>query len=84
EIAAAQTRKVAAQAKAVKGLRTVTKWSYETDPATDPRGARRPALNDIAQNDPEAITAFVDDYVRRNHSLRPIAGVRVWQEKVAY
>ncbi|MFE3839635.1 hypothetical protein, partial [Pseudogemmobacter sonorensis] len=42
EIAAAQTRKVAAQAKAVKGLRTVTKWSYETDPATDPRGARRP------------------------------------------
>lgn len=77
-IAAAETRKAAAQAKAVKGLRTVTKWAYKTDPVEDPRGARRPALGWIAAHDPDAITAFVDDYVRRNHSTCKIAGVSVW------
>lgn len=68
----------------VKGMRTVTRYAFEVDPAVDPRGARRPVLNDIAQNDPDAITAFVDEYVRRNHTIRPIAGVRVWQEQEAY
>ena len=31
-----------------------------------------------------AITAFVEDYVRRNHKGRPIDGVKVWTEKEAY
>ncbi len=84
EIAASQARKAASDAKAVKGLRTVTKFAFEEPTEANPRGGRRLALNDIAQNDPEAITAFIDDYVRRNHTIRPIAGVRVWQEQEAY
>jgi hypothetical protein len=78
--------KAAAEAKRdqVKGLRTVHKWAYEVDPAADPKAARRPALNDIAVNDPDAIAAFVDDYVARNFRNRPIAGVRTWSQKEAF
>jgi hypothetical protein len=59
----------------VKGLRTVTKYEI-----TD----HRAALHDIAQKDRDAMTAFIEDYVRRNHKARAIAGVNVWQEKEAY
>ena len=59
----------------VKGLRTVTRYEIED---------HRAALHDIAQNDREAITAFIEEYVRRNHKARTIAGVKVWQEKEAY
>lgn len=65
----------AASKDTVKGLRTVTKYQI-----TD----HKAALHDIAANDREAITAFINEYVHKNHKARAIAGVSVWQEKVAY
>lgn len=74
--AAQATRDAQAAAKdTVKGLRTVTRYEV-----TD----HRDALHWIAKNDRDAMTAFVDEYVRRNHAAKPIAGVRVWQEKEAF
>jgi len=65
-----------AQAKdAVKGMRTVTHYEI-----TD----HKAALHDIAMNDREAMTAFIEEYVRRNHKARGIKGVRVWSEKEAF
>ena len=71
----AQRRASEATQAIVGGMRTVTRYEIED---------RRAALHDIAQNDREAITAFVDDYVRRHYRTRPIAGVRVWTEKEAF
>lgn len=65
----------AANKDTVKGLRTVTKHEI-----TD----HRAALHWIAQNDRDAITAFIEDYARRNHKTAQIEGVKVWQEKEAY
>lgn len=65
----------AASKDTVKGLRTVTHYRIDD---------HRAALHDIAANDREAITSFIDEYVRKNHKARAIAGVSVWQEKVAY
>ena len=59
----------------VKGMRTVTKYAIES---------HKEALNDIAKNDRDAMTAFIEEYVRKNHKVRAINGVRVWQEKEAY
>lgn len=59
----------------VKGLRTVYRYTI-----TD----HRAALHDIAVNDRDAITAFVDEYVRRNFKQRKIEGVNVCSEKVAF
>jgi pyruvate/2-oxoglutarate dehydrogenase complex dihydrolipoamide acyltransferase (E2) component len=59
----------------VKGLRTVTRYEIED---------HRAALHWIAQNDREAMTAFIEEYVRRNHKAVDIAGVRVWQDKEAF
>ena len=64
----------AASADTVKGMRQT--WFYEI---TD----HRAALHDIARNDKDAITRFVEEYVRAHHKQRPIEGVRTWQEKVA-
>ncbi|MDG4650090.1 hypothetical protein P6F26_16705 [Roseibacterium sp. SDUM158017] len=72
---AAQEEARAAARDQVKGLRTVTKYEIDDHKA---------ALHDIARNDREAITAFIEDYVRRRHKDRDIDGVRVWQEKVAF
>lgn len=64
------------QAKdSVKGMRKVTRYEI-----TD----HRDALHWIARNDRDAVTAFVDEYVRRNHKTANIAGVRVWEEKEAF
>ena len=71
----AQRRAAAASRDTVKGLRTVTKYQIED---------HRAALHDIATNDRDAVTAFIEDYVRRNHKARSINGVRVWQEKEAF
>ena len=71
----AQHRAAAASKDTVKGLRTVTKYQIED---------HRAALHDIASNDRDAVTAFIEDYVRRNHKTRAINGVRVWQEKEAF
>ncbi|ARO14407.1 hypothetical protein BVG79_01061 [Ketogulonicigenium robustum] len=74
EIAAAQAAK--AGKDRVKGLRTVTRYEV-----TD----HRSLLNFIARNDRDAITAFIDDWARRNHTTTQNAdGLRVWQEKEAF
>jgi len=65
----------AANKDTVKGMRTVTKYDIED---------HRAALHWIAQNDRDAVTAFIDEYVRRNHKTKQIAGVNVWQDKGAY
>lgn len=62
-------------AGAVKGLRTVTKHEI-----TD----HKAALHWIAKNDRDAMTAFIEDYVRRNHKAAQIEGVRVWQDREAF
>lgn len=71
----AQKAASVAQKDTVKGMRTVTK--YEIDD-------HRAALNWIAQNDRDAVTAFIEEHVRKNHKAQEIAGVRVWQDKEAY
>lgn len=72
EKAAQAARKDAAS---IKGLRTVT--HYEITSHVD-------ALHDIARHDKEAMTAFIEEYVRKNHKARAIAGVHVWDEKGAF
>lgn len=69
---------VAAEAKRdqVKGLRTVTKYEI-----TD----HRALLNWIARNRRSDITAFIEEWSRRNHKENTGAdGLRVWQEKEAF
>ena len=62
--------------KEVKGLRTVTKYEI-----TD----HRALLHWIAQNDREAITAFIEEYARRHHrETQQADGLRVWTEKAAF
>jgi len=65
----------AANKDTVKGLRTVTRYEIED---------HRVALHWIAANDRDAMTAFIDEYVRRNHKTANIEGVKVWQDKEAY
>jgi hypothetical protein len=65
----------AANKDTVKGLRTVTKYAIED---------HRAALHWIAANDRDAVTAFIEEYVLRNHKVAQIAGVKVWTEKEAY
>ncbi len=65
----------AANKDTVKGLRTVTRYQIED---------HRAALHWIAKTDRDAITEFVDEYVRRNHKAASIDGVKVWAEKEAY
>ena len=75
---AAMAAQKAAQAQAkdtVKGMRKVTRFEI-----TD----HRDALHWIAANDRDAITAFINEYVRVNHKKQTIAGVRVWEEKEAF
>lgn len=57
------------------GVRTVTKYEIED---------MRALVNDIARNDKEAMAAFAEEYVRKNHKHRNIDGVRVWKVKEAY
>tara|TARA_R100001369_G_scaffold44577_2_gene70725 strand:+ start:1178 stop:1873 length:696 start_codon:yes stop_codon:yes gene_type:complete len=59
----------------VKGMRNVTRYQIESHKA---------ALTDIYKTDQDAVVAFIEDYVRRNHKARAIDGVRVWQEQEAY
>jgi len=75
---AAQDAKVAASAAqkdTVKGMRTVHKYSIED---------HRAALHWIAQNDREAMTAFIEGYVAKHHKSAAIAGVKTWTEKEAF
>lgn len=59
----------------VKGMRTVQVYEIESHKA---------ALHWIAINDREAVTAFIEDYVRRNFKTRPIDGVKVETKKEAF
>ena len=71
---AEKTARVAAKDKP-KGLRKVTRYDIES---------HKDALHWIARNDKEAMTAFIEEYVRRNHKDKTIAGVKVWQSEEAF
>ncbi|WP_282091312.1 hypothetical protein [Epibacterium ulvae] len=75
EAAAKAAQQAKRDAGSVRGLRTVTRYEI-----TD----HKAALHCIARNDRNALTYFVEDYVRRNHKGAPIDGVRVWQDKEAF
>lgn len=75
EAEALQQAAMAAKHDTVKGMRTVTRYQIED---------HRAALHWIAANDRDAVTAFIEEYARRNHKDKQIAGVKVWQEKEAY
>lgn len=66
--------RVAAKDK-TKGMRHVTRYEIES---------HKEALHWIAKNDKDAMTAFIEDYVRRNHKVKAIDGVKVWQDVEAY
>ena len=75
EAAQVTAAKASKATKETKGLRTVTKYEV-----TD----HRALLHWIAQNDRDAITAFIDEYARVNHRNLNADGLRVWTEKVAW
>ena len=59
----------------IKGLRKVHKHEIAD---------HRAALHWIAKNDREAVTQFVEEYVRRNCKSVDIDGVKTWTEKEAF
>jgi chemotaxis protein histidine kinase CheA len=72
----AQAKAVAASKDTVKGLKTKTLYAIED---------HRKLLHWIAANDRDAMTAFIEEWARKNHSLDMHAdGLRVWTEKAAY
>lgn len=72
----AQRRATAASKDTVKGLRTVTRYEI-----TD----HRALLNWIATNRRDDVTAFIEEWARKNHREFDAAnGLRVWQEKAAF
>ena len=77
--AAMEAEKAAQAAKrdaaSIKGTRKVTRYEVTS---------HRDVLNDIVRNDKEAMTAFLDAYVAKNHKARAIAGVRVWEDREAF
>ena len=79
QMEAAEAAQKAAQAAAkdtVKGLRTVTRYEI-----TD----HRALLNFIAKNAREDVTAFIEEWARKNHKeFAGADGLRVWQEKEAF
>jgi hypothetical protein len=75
EAARADRRAAAAAKDTVKGMRTVQIYEIES---------HKLALNWIARNDREAITDFIEEYVRRNFKLRQIEGVTVTTTKEAF
>lgn len=74
----ARAQATVAQKDTVKGMRAVTRYEI-----TD----HRALLHWIAANDKDAMTAFIEDYARRNHKTTTAGadhGLRVWQDKEAY
>lgn len=74
----ARAQATVAQKDTVKGMRTVTRYEI-----TD----HRALLHWIAANDKDAMTAFIEDYARRNHKTTTAGadnGLRVWHEKEAF
>jgi antibiotic biosynthesis monooxygenase (ABM) superfamily enzyme len=56
-------------------MRTVHRYEIED---------HRAALHWIAQNDRDAMTAFIEAYVAKNHKDTEIAGVKRWTDKEAF
>ena len=75
--AAEEAAKLAARAgkDTVKGMRTVQVYEIQS---------HKEALNWIARNDRDAVTLFIEEYVRRNYKTRPIDGVKVGTKKEAF
>ncbi len=71
----AQRRAAAASKDTVNGLRTVTRYEV-----TD----HKALLNWIARNDREAVTAFIEEWARKNHRGVKADGLNVWTEKEAF
>ena len=72
----AQAKANAASKDTVKGLRTVTLYQISD---------HKKLLHWIAANDRDSITAFIEEWARKNHKPDPRAdGLDVWQEKRAF
>lgn len=71
----AMAQAAAASKDTVKGMRTVTRYEITE---------HRALLHWIAVNDRDAITAFIEEYARRNHRNIKADGLKVWQEKEAF
>jgi len=70
------TKQAARAAKdTVKGMRTVQVYEITS---------HKEALNWIARNDRDAMTAFIEEYVYRNFKTKQIDGVNVETKKEAY
>lgn len=65
----------ARQKDKVKGIRTVHRYEIED---------HRAALHWIARNNRDAVTAFVEEYVAKNHKAADIDGVKRWTDKEAF
>jgi len=65
----------ARQKDKVKGMRTVHRYEIED---------HRAALHWIARNNRDAVTAFVEEYVAKNHKAADIDGVKQWTDKEAF
>ena len=73
---AAEAEARAAAKDTVKGMRTVTRYEI-----TD----HRALLNWIAKNARDDVTAFIEEWARKNHKAHSDAdGLRVWKEKEAF
>lgn len=77
---AEEAQKAAEEASArqkdkVKGMRTVHRYEIED---------HRAALHWIARNHRDAVTAFVEEYVAKNHKAADIDGVKQWTDKEAF
>ena len=76
EAESAQQAAMAANKDTVKGLRTVTRYEI-----TDHKGL----LNFIAKNARDDVTAFIEEWARKNHKQFTNAdGLKVWTEKEAF
>lgn len=72
----AQRKAAAASKNTVKGMRSVTRYEI-----TD----HRALLNYIAKHVRDDLTAFIEDWARKNYKEFPVAdGLRVWTEKEAF
>jgi len=73
---AAEAEARAAAKDTVKGMRTVTRYEI-----TD----HRALLNWIAKNARDDVTAFIEEWARKNHKAHSDAdGLRVWKEREAF
>lgn len=75
QAAYARAQAAVASKDTVKGMRPVTHHEV-----TD----HKLLLNWIARNDRDAVTAFIDEWARKNHKDTVADGLRVWTTKEAY